>query len=237
MGILEKVLRTRRRVRGVAFDIEGKQNVRKKFSELCRQRQNCEVFIGEMLFTSIFLSAEKDRFLTDILMPNRGNELLKEGEPVKITYQDRSVPYSMTCTFLGHSDEAGFAALMFSLPSVISYSNRRSYYRAAPTEVSPVRIIIDFGMGSGFDGRARDISGGGLSFKSPLSNVLSIGQKIGTVELLMPDGGWIICKGTVRRLSGSVVGIELEEIPRKDRRQIARYVAGRQKENIATKRG
>ena len=234
VGIFDRLF-GRRRPRGVAVDIVGEREIRAKLGELSELRQNCEVLLGSLLCTSIFLEQEENHFFTDILMPSRGNDMLKEEEQVRINYQQRSVPYTMSCTYLGSTDRNGFAALKFGLPEIIRYSNRRDYYRVKPAMDEPVRIVINFGETGFFDGPARDISGGGIAVKSQVSGKVDLGRKIGTVEIMLPSGAWIICKGVVRRVSGSIIGIELEEIHGRDRREIVRYATERQKENIMLK--
>jgi c-di-GMP-binding flagellar brake protein YcgR len=234
--IFRNLFRKSRGAAGISIDIEDRRGIRRKLQELCNQRNNCEVIVEGMLFSSIFLSLEDDQFLMDILMPSKGNDFLKVGESYKVNYQDRAVPFTMKCRYQGQADTEGFSALLFGLPEIIRYSNRRSYYRVAPKDTSPLRIIIDFGDVGSFDGGAKDISGGGVAVKSNISSKLEPGAKVGTVEIMLPTGSWIICKGIVRRVSGSVIGIELEDVPNRDRRQIVRYVTDRQKEEIRAKR-
>ena len=52
----------------------------------------------------------------------------------------------------------------------------------------------------------------------------------------MPGGEWVVCSGIVRRISGSTIGIELEELTGNDRTRIYRYVSERQQEIISDRR-
>ncbi|HUX06608.1 MAG TPA: PilZ domain-containing protein [Acidobacteriota bacterium] len=229
--------RKRRRVSGGSrIDIEETDAVRRKISELCLKRRNCELRIDKEVFTSIFLSSSDKHFFIDIMMPTYGNKLIKQGEPTTLGYQERAIPYSMECRFLGKEKEEGYDALKFEMPQIIRHSNRRGLFRVAPARSRPMRIIIDFGMNQNIDTDVRDISGAGVAVSSSVSRYVGIGQKVKSVEIEMPDGSWVICSGIIRRVSGTTVGIELDEIIPQDRSRIFRYVNQRQKEDLSSRR-
>jgi c-di-GMP-binding flagellar brake protein YcgR len=236
MSFLEWLRKRRPAAGGVRVDIEGEQAVREKIAGLCSKRYNCELHIDNEIFTSIFLSVGRDHFLTDVTMPTYGNKLIKGGETVRMGYIERAIPYTMECRYLGEGSEGGFAALKFAMPPVIRHSNRRGFFRVAPARSRPMRIIIDFGQNRSIDTDVRDISGGGVAVSSSMSRYIGIGQKINIVEIEMPDGSWVVCSGVIRRVSGTTVGIELEELTPQSRSQIFRYVNLRQKEELSSKK-
>ena len=228
--------RRRREAADARSDISGADNIRKKLAALCAERCNCELQLGEEIFTTIFLTAEKSHFLVDIIMPTYGNDLLRRNEEVAFGYLERSVPYVMNCRFLGKDTAEGYAALRFAMPEVIRYSNRRSHFRVAPATSRPVRIVIDFGMNQLADTSLKDISASGVAIASGLSRYVGVGQRVGAVEIEMPGGEWLVCSGIVRRISGTTIGIELEELTANDRTRLYRYVSERQQEIISDRR-
>ncbi len=236
MSILDWWRRRRQAADEVKIDIEGAGAVREKIAELCSKRYNCELFIEKELFTSIFLFSEEEHFFIDIIMPTFGNKLIKPGKLIKLGFQERAIPYSMECRFLGEEKLEGFDALKFEMPQVIRHSNKRDFFRVAPARSRPMRIIIDLGQSHSIDTDVRDISGAGVAVSSSTSRYLGIGQKLKSVEIEMPDGSWIICSGIIRRISGTTVGIELDEVTSHDRSRIFRYVNQRQKEQISSRR-
>jgi len=228
--------RSRERRARVGLDIEEPKAVREKLNELCARQHNCEIQIGRNLFTSIFLRFAGESFLTDIMMPSKGNSLLTEGDTIKLGYQERAVPFTFSCGFLGRVDNEGYEALQFALPEVIRYSNRRSFFRVRPDKAAPVRIMIEFDRSQSLGDSARDISGGGVSLLSSFARSLSMGQRINKIEIALPTGGWISCQGTVRRVSGALIGIELENVSFAERSEIVRYVTSRQTDDLASRK-
>jgi len=217
-------------------DIRDAEAVRKKIAQLCSERCSCDLKLGEEIFTSIFLSAGDDYFHTDIMMPAFGNELLKPGGEAFIRYIDRAVPFSMACRFIRREMQEGFDALRFEMPAEIRYGNRRGFFRVEPATSRPLRIVIDFGQSQYADEKIKDISGSGVSVASSISRYIGTGQKVQSIEIEMPDGSWVICSGVVRRVSGTILGIELEDVAPTDRTKLYRYVSERQQEIIANRK-
>ena len=160
---------------------------------------------------------------------------MRKDRPYTISFQLRSVPYSMKCSFAGSSELEGWEALLFSLPEVIKHSNRRSSFRVAPSGGRPMRISIDFGVGGEVrSGEVKDISTGGVAVRSGFSGLLRLGQRVSNIKIDLPGQPPIICSGMVRRLSGTVIGVELEKLGTIDHQQISRFVSARQQEDIAS---
>jgi c-di-GMP-binding flagellar brake protein YcgR len=236
MSFLDWLRKRRPLAAGLKVDIEGEEPVRGKIADLCSKRHNCELHLENEVFTSIFLAVSESHFLTDIMMPTYGNRLLRVGETIRMGYIERAIPYTMECRYLGEATQEGYAALKFAMPGVIYHSNRRGFFRVSPARSRPMRIVIDFGQNRNIDTGVKDISGGGISISSNMSRYIGVGQKIKTIEIEMPDGSWILCSGVIRRVAGSTVGIELDELNPQDRARIFRYVNLRQKEEISARR-
>ncbi len=220
----------------MAVNVKDRDEIHTALEKLCRKYKSCEVRLGKELFTSIFLNVTREHFFVDLLTPIGGNEYLQRDKEVQFTYYQRSVPYTMRCRFLGRLDVEGLEALMFSLPQVIRYSNRRADFRVTPDERRPVRISIDFGRRLVAPGKVMDISSGGVAVRGGPIGELTPGQRIETIGIELPGEPLIICSGTVKRIEGSTVGIGLDELPQHERQQITRYVSERQKEDISSEK-
>lgn len=236
MGIRDLFRRRPRWDTQAVLDIEDDKGIRAKLKELCGRRQNCELTIGEDIFTSIFLNLHSESFVIDVLMPVKGNGLLQADKEFHVSYLENSSPFTMNCRFLGTETEEGFEALAFGIPEVINNSNKRSFFRVKPNATSPVRMLLDVGFTRAAEEEVQNISAGGFSLKTQLAGRLHDGDTIDRIDITLPSGGWISCKGKVIRVSGTTIGIELEEISYNDRRDLIRYVSGRQHEDLSRRR-
>jgi c-di-GMP-binding flagellar brake protein YcgR len=232
MGLLDIFKRKTRIVELRSFDIQEPDEITRKLEQLCEQRHNCDILIGEEIFSSIFLSKREDRFLIDLMIPLSGNIMLRDGMGVRIGFLERRIPYTMNCIYLGREVEDRFESLAFSLPTLIRYSNRRSYYRINPGKSTQLRVLFDLGLSNVIDVGVENISGGGLAVRTKLAQYLQPGARVDRVDIILPDSSWISCVGTVVRLQGQIAGIKLEELSFNDRRHIIRFVAERQQEEI-----
>lgn len=232
MGLLDIFKRKTRIVELRSFDIQEPEEIARKLDGLCQQRHNCDILVGEEMFSSIFLSKREDRFLIDLMIPLPGNTMLRDGMGVRIGFLEKRIPYTMNCIYLGREIEDRFESLAFSLPTLIRYSNRRSYYRVNPGVSSQLRVLFDLGLSNVVDVSVENISGGGLAVKTKLAQYLQVGAKVDRVDIVLPDGNWVSCGGTVVRLQGQVAGIRLESLSFNDRRHIIRFVAERQQDEI-----
>lgn len=233
MGLLD-IFRRKGRDLGVrTLDVEDGTEIREKIRSLCKQRQSCDILVGDELYSSIFLKIERDRILIDLMIPLAGNTIIRNGQGVRIGFLERRIPYSMNCIYQGRVIEGGYESLAFTLPTVVRYSNRRAYYRVKPEPENPLRVLLDLGLSNISDASVENISGGGLAVRSKLITYMQPGTIIDRVDIVLPNGGWISCTGKVIRLQGQLVGIHLEEISFNDRRSIVRYVAERQQDEIA----
>ena len=233
MGFLDIFRRKEQSTVMRTLDITDEEPIREKLNQLCDLRQSCNFLIGDEMFTSVFLRITDDLLLTDLMIPLAGNTLLRTGQGLRIGFLEKRMPYAMNCLYQGRVIEEGYEALSFTLPQVIRYGNRRSYFRVTPNRNDQVRVLFDLGISQVSDANVVDISGGGVAVRSRMTNYLQPGSEFERVDVVLPNGQWVSCKGTVVRLKGQLVGIRLDDISYTDRRAIIRYVAERQQDEIS----
>lgn len=233
MGFLDLLKRLGRRRPDFEVDISDRVDMIREITELCRQRKSVEVILVGTPYSSFFLDMLEDAFIIDVLMPRKGNELLRPETKLKLHYFIRAFRYSTVVQFKGMVHYEGIDALELTLPDIIYYSNRRDYYRVTPHPNAPVRIIMDIGAPNLLEANARDFSGNGFAVFADYAEGIALGQPVSDIEIHFSGGSVVKCHGVVRRIRSKLLGIEITEIDGADRQQMLRYVLNRQKEQIA----
>ncbi|MFN3534634.1 MAG: flagellar brake protein [Desulfatiglandales bacterium] len=189
---------------------------------------------------------------SDGLIPEEGNELIKESRDLQVSFvlredefMQRSVPYEFRTVFIREIIKSGPRQIVIRFPNELQRRQRRDYLRVSPPEGAPAFIKVDI-QGKDHRFKVWDISGGGVAFLTDLNdNVMKVGTELRDVQIEIPGMPIIRCVSVVHKkvkLRGVymeekqhttyICGCVFKEIDEEDRQLIIKYVVSVERERL-----
>ncbi len=216
--------------------------------KLCSQQNTSlsltiDEHVIEPISMFVEVSPEKGWIIIDRLVPEGGNKFIENSQSLKVSYTLNDIGYEFDSTFMGRVKKDGYDALKISYPENIRTTQKRKYFRVAPSVTQPVVISIKATGNEPLDIKRlmRDISEGGISFPVNASEdfLLQLKQekRLDVIHFTLPGQEPIKTKGIIRgifKTEGgiSVCGVEFIDLKEADMAKIYRYVVERQKEEL-----
>lgn len=211
---------------------------------------------SENTYTSYLLriidtKKEKQIFI-DSLVPEEGNDLIKDAENVFISFvlkedevTGKNIPYEFSTSFIKEITSEGPKQFVLHFPKELVRKQRREYLRVSPPEKNPAFIYFSL---NGVEHRCKiiDISGGGVAFSTDLDDaVLGVGTELHDVTIEIPGSPNVSCIAIVhkkialgsfnieaKRKNVYICGAKFKEIKEEERQVIIKYVVNIEREEL-----
>ncbi|MCB1874869.1 MAG: flagellar brake protein [Chromatiales bacterium] len=174
----------------------------------------------------------------DELNPVKGHERARfaEGITVHTLLEGVDLTFSTQVLEVGHRD--GIAYYRASLPHLLHYNQRRSFYRLKLDRRHPVILGIHYNKRrETIRGRLSDISLGGLAARIEKDLELQAGESLGSCSLHLPGADVINCSLDVRHVQaetrgGLRIGAEFSAINSEAQDLIFRFVRSLERDQL-----
>lgn len=211
---------------------------------------------SENTYTSYLLriidTKKEKQIYIDALIPEEGNELIKEAENITINFvlkedevTGKNIPYEFSTTFIKEVTTEGPKQFILHFPKELIRKQRREYLRVSPPEKNPAFICFSL---NGVEHRCKviDISGGGVAFATDLDDTtLSVGTELRDVTIEIPGSPNVSCMAIVhkkialgsfnletKRKNVYICGAKYKEIKEEERQLIIKYVVNIEREEL-----
>lgn len=193
------------------------------------------------VYQSYVVAIDKERNLIalDEIIPNEGERLLLQGEPMSIEAFHEGVRLSWTSDQHVTASELNQARCYWGwLPTEVVYHQRRNTYRAVIKLGEAISVTLaDPKLPEALNGELLDLSATGCKFKvkGNVAAGLRNGELYAALSLQMPFGR-ITSSIEMRhasydeRLDFTAIGVKFKQLPGLDQRQIERFVYQLQRE-------
>ncbi|MBX9762414.1 MAG: flagellar brake protein [Pseudomonadaceae bacterium] len=182
---------------------------------------------------------DKNRLMLDELVPNDGERFLMNGETFHVEAFHEGVRVAWTCEqSMRISELEGARCYLGTLPSEITYHQRRNAFRAPLKQAELIKIeLAGDKLRTVLPGQLLDISATGCKLRFPgnLSNALQAGQVYERLTVRLPFGPMttaIEARHVVfdEKLSTTFVGARFHRINGQEQRLVERFVYQLQRE-------
>ncbi len=190
-------------------------------------------------YTSYVLNVGDRGLYIDQLIPNSGNYLIQPGQEIELLTNHRGISYVFKSKHISREvDDTGFPFHHISLPTHVTYTEKRSEYRVPIKRDEHPTFHISEASGNSYPATLENISSSGARLRLAGQQPRLETNSFVVCEFDLVERGSLSCQALVKhqnplsKTQETLVGIEFWQIPDNAVRELQKVLMIQQRRNI-----